>query len=68
MDEFLYRISIAYSYCYTGKRNPVYAVAENKEAAREYVARHLEAGCKITKIVCCGKRLGLNMYHGLEDK
>ena len=68
MDEFLYRISIAYSYCYKGERNPVYAVAPNKEAVREYVSKHLEDGCQIRKIVCCGKRLGMNMYHGLEGK
>lgn len=70
MSEWLFRITVEYGVWYRGVRDksPIYAVARSKEGVRKYVEKHLKEHCTIKTIRMCGKRLGMNMYHGKPKK
>jgi hypothetical protein len=68
MNEYLFRVTIEFGYTHRGEQSPVYAVAESKKAACEYVQRHLRQSCKVKSVVLLGEQLGMKMYHGKPKK
>lgn len=68
MAEYLYRVTIDYSFMYKGEKSPVYAVAKSKEGAKNLVQRHLKSWCTVKSVCCLGERLSMNMFHGKPKK
>jgi hypothetical protein len=63
----LFRVSIKNSMYHWIKPKPVYAVAESKEAAIEYVKRHLRAPNEVVSASYLGEQLGDRMFSPNKD-
>jgi hypothetical protein len=65
MNEYLYRISLSFTWEFKGNvRAPVYVVAENKDSAKLYAKRFLKTGCTVKTVTCLGTQLSGKMFSG----
>ena len=67
MKEYLYRVSLSFTWEYRGKtRAPIYVVSKSKEKAREYAGIYLKKGCHIKSISCLGVQLSGVLFSGTD--
>jgi hypothetical protein len=64
----LFKVSVIDTRNRFNKPKPIYAVAENKEAAKEYVSRHIKTGYQATAVSYLGEQLAVYMYSANEGK